>query len=76
MAGETFYPLNTNLESNSDEELILLINQGDGDALNCLLKRYRELVQMKISKYFIVRCWKRGYFARGNDRAFQSNQKF
>ena len=70
MTGETIYPLETELERNSDEELISFINQGNGEALNCLLKRYRELVQMKTSKYFIVRCGKRRYFARGNDRTF------
>ena len=42
-----------NLNSKTDEELIELINAGDINAFNFLLERYKELVNIKISKYFI-----------------------
>ena len=37
-----------------DSQIIMLINQGDEYALNYLLKKYQELVNMKINKYFII----------------------
>ena len=37
-----------------DSKIIMLINQGDEYALNYLLKKYQELVNMKINKYFII----------------------
>ena len=41
----------TNLQ---DEEVIKLIKQGDEQALSFLLNRYKELVNMKVSKYYMV----------------------
>ena len=37
-----------------DSQIIMLINQGDEYALNYLLKKYQELVNMKINKYFMI----------------------
>ena len=37
-----------------DEELILKIKQDDEKALTCLLDKYKELVNIKVSKYFMV----------------------
>ncbi len=37
-----------------DSKIIMLINQGDEYALNYLLKKYQELVNMKINKYFMI----------------------
>lgn len=69
-SNDVFYSFDTKLEKKSDEELISLINQGDKEALEFLLKRYKELVTMKISKYFIMRCRKRRHFSRRNDWTF------
>lgn len=41
----------TNLQ---DEEVIRLIKQGDDQALSFLLNRYKELVNIKVSKYYMV----------------------
>lgn len=41
-------------ENMTDEELIIKSNSGDKHALEFLLEKYKELVNMKISKYFIV----------------------
>ncbi len=38
----------------TDEELIKKIKLGDNDALNFLLSKYKEIVNMKVSKYFII----------------------
>ena len=41
-------------ENMRDEELIPLIQSGNQHALNFLINRYKELVNIKVSKYFIV----------------------
>ena len=38
----------------TDEELAEIAKNGDKDALECLLKRYKDLVDMKVSRYFII----------------------
>lgn len=37
-----------------DEEIIKLIKQGDEQALSYLIDRYKELVNIKVSKYYIA----------------------
>ena len=48
-----FYAFN-NLTDLKDEELIELIKNGDEEALNYLILKYKEFINMKVSKYFIV----------------------
>lgn len=49
------YFSNNNYKNSSDEELITLIKQNnDKGALNYLLEKYTDLVNMKVSKYFII----------------------
>lgn len=49
------YFSNNDYKNSSDEELITLIKQNnDKGALNYLLEKYTDLVNMKVSKYFIV----------------------
>lgn len=43
-----------NYTNDNDEELIKKIKSGDNDALNFLLNKYKEIVNMKVSRYFIV----------------------
>ena len=38
----------------SEEDVIKLIKQGDNQALSYLLERYKELVNIKVGKYYIV----------------------
>ncbi len=54
-----------NLNSKTDEELIELINAGDINAFNFLLERYKELVNIKISKYFIIGAEREDIFQEG-----------
>ena len=37
-----------------DEEIINKIKAGDKSALNYLMDKYKELVNMKVSKYYII----------------------
>ena len=43
-----------NLDDMSDEDLIKKSNLGDKHALEYLLDKYKELVNIKVSKYFII----------------------
>lgn len=43
-----------NCTNDSDEDLIRKINEGDNEALEFLLNKYKEIVNMKVSRYFIV----------------------
>lgn len=50
-----FYSFNDErFDTMRDEELIPLIQSGNQHALNFLINRYKELVNIKVSKYFIV----------------------
>lgn len=43
-----------NYKNDRDEDLIKKINAGDNDALEFLLNKYKDIVNMKVSRYFIV----------------------
>ena len=43
-----------NYEALSDEELVRIIKDGDKNALEYLIVKYKDLVQMKVSRYYIV----------------------
>ena len=44
----------TNYTNESDEDLIRKVKAGDNDALEFLLNKYKDIVSMKVSRYFIV----------------------
>ena len=45
---------NKDYDEMNDENLVEVIKSGDKSALNILIDRYKELVNIKVSKYFIV----------------------
>ena len=51
---KAFYSLNENYNNMSDEDLIEVIKSGDKNALDYLIEKYKELVNMKVGKYFMV----------------------
>ncbi len=52
---QNLYFSNSKYDNIEDEKLIKLIKENnDTDALNYLLDKYTDLVNMKVSKYFIV----------------------
>lgn len=54
MANNTAYSLKNNLQTKTDVELVEYAKNGDNEALECLLDKYKELVNIKVSKYFII----------------------
>lgn len=45
---------NTDFNNMQDEEIIVKVHEGDKEALDFLMKKYKELVNGKVSKYFII----------------------
>ena len=60
-----FFKLNVDFSAMSDEQLISLINSDNKEALNYLLNKYKELVYMKVGKYFIIGAEKDDIFQEG-----------
>ena len=50
----TIYTTDNNYNAMSDEELIELIKSGDKYAIDFLIEKYKDLVNMKASKYFMI----------------------
>lgn len=46
--------MNNNYNNMSDDELLELINKKDTDALDFLICKYKDLVNSKMNKYFII----------------------
>lgn len=48
------YYTNDDLINKTDSELVMSAKDGNEEALECLFDKYKELVNMKVSKYFII----------------------
>jgi len=48
------YYTNDDLNNKTDNELVASAKNGNEEALECLFNKYKELVNMKVSKYFII----------------------
>lgn len=53
MVLQTAFSLKDNINK-TDEELVEIAKNGDKDALEYLLNRYKDLVDVKVNKYFII----------------------
>ena len=53
MVLQTAFSLKDNINK-TDEELAEIAKNGDKEALEYLLNRYKDLVDMKVNKYFII----------------------
>jgi len=51
---DMFYPSNSDFSQMKDEDLIGIIKSGDKIALEHLINRYKDLVNIKVSKYYII----------------------
>ena len=49
-----YFSLTNNYKDISDEDLINVIKSGDKSALEFLISKYKELVNMKVSKFFMI----------------------
>lgn len=53
-ANTMFYSSNDNYANINDEVLVTMVKTGDNSALNYLLEKHKDLVNMKVNKYFMI----------------------
>ena len=60
-----FFQLNDDFKTMADEEVVALVREKNQEALNYILNKYKELVYMKSSKYFIIGAEKDDIYQEG-----------
>ncbi len=75
MQNENIYYTTNQYNQLTDEQIISQIKQGDEKALSYLLEKYKNLVNMKVGKYFIIGAEKEDIVQEGMIRLIQSNKK-
>ena len=71
-----YYSTNSDFSNMTDEELISLIKSGNNHALNFLIEKYQELVNMKVGKYFIIGAEKEDIIQEGMIGLFKAIKSF
>lgn len=71
-----FFEFSDDLGTMTDEKLISLIKSDNKDALDYLLNKYKELVYMKVSKYFIIGAERDDIFQEGMIGLYKAIQSF
>lgn len=71
-----FYVFGKQYENMQDEDLIKVIKSGDKYALDYLLEKYKELVNMKVGKYYIVGAEKEDIIQEGMIGLYKAIKNF
>lgn len=71
-----FYEKETSYHQMTDEEIISAIKEGDEQALAFLLEKYKDLVNGKVSKYFIIGAEREDIIQEGMIGLFKAIQNF
>lgn len=71
-----FYSRGIEYEKMTDEQLLKLIKKEDKTALNCLIDRYKDAVEMKVTKFFITGAEKEDIVQEGLIGLFKSIRNF
>lgn len=72
-----FFTDSSNIKDMSDEELVRLIKQeSNKEALEFLLDKYKELVNMKVGKYFIIGAEREDMIQEGMIGLYKAVQNF
>ncbi|MCI8833422.1 MAG: RNA polymerase sporulation sigma factor SigH [Clostridia bacterium] len=72
-----FFTENSKLKDISDEELVKLIKQNNNkEALEYLLDKYKDLVNMKVGKYFIIGAEREDMIQEGMIGLYKAVQNF
>ena len=73
---DLYFSVTDNYKNMSDEDLITVIKSGDKFALEFLIEKYKDLVNMKVSKYFIIGAEKEDIIQEGMIGLFKAIQSF
>jgi len=71
-----FYSVDNNYNSMTDEELISLVKSDDKYALDFIIEKYKDLVKMKVGKYFIIGAEREDIIQEGMIGLFKAIQSF
>lgn len=72
----TFYTTDNNYSIMNDEQLIGLIKTGDKYAIDFLIEKYKDLVNMKVTKYFMIGAEKEDIIQEGMIGLFKAIQSY
>ena len=76
MANNTAYSFKNDLQTKTDAELVEYAKNGDNEALECLLDKYKELVNIKVSKYFIIGAEREDIYQEGMIGLYKAIKNF
>ena len=71
-----FYTTDNNYSIKSDEQLIALIKSGDKIAIDFIIEKYKDLVNKKVGKYFMIGAEKEDIIQEGMIGLFKAIQSF
>ena len=71
-----FYSLDNNYSAMSDEELISLVKKDDKFALDFIIEKYKNLVNMKVGKYFMIGAEREDIIQEGMIGLFKAIQSY
>ena len=71
-----FYSVNNNYNSMTDEELISLVKSNDKYAIDFIIEKYKDIVNMKVGKYFMIGAEKEDIIQEGMIGLFKAIQSF
>lgn len=71
-----FFKVKEEYASKSDEELVKCIQDGNSEGIEYLMNKYRELVNVKVSKYFIIGAEKEDIIQEGLIGLFKAIKSF
>ena len=72
---DVFYTINQ-FNNLTDEQIVSLIKQGDEKALSYLLEKYKNLVNIKVGKYFIIGAEREDIMQEGMIGLFKAIKNF
>ncbi len=76
MQNENIYYTTNQYGNLSDEQIVTQIKEGDEKALSYLLEKYKNLVNVKVGKYFIIGAEKEDIVQEGMIGLFKAIQNF
>lgn len=76
MQNENVFYTTNQFDNLTDEQIISLIKQGDEKALSYLLEKYKNLVNIKVGKYFIIGAEKEDIIQEGMIGLFKAIKNF
>lgn len=76
MKNVNFFSIHADYENKNDEEILQLVQNGDKDAIDYIMQKYKDLVNSKVAKYFIIGAEKEDIIQEGLIGLFKAIKNF